>query len=178
MTTIQERNRQILQMRQKGVPKKEVARRFKLSPTRICQIERRAAADKSMAERRAGLRAQIRVADDPEKLWPVNDLADAMTLIVVTKKRLLDHFEQTGQSQISLRALMDLCLAIPEEPGDFRFPPLCGICGIGKKGFWSVANGLTNMDLGNRGNEEWHNRLVKVKRNWGITGPTPYSAAM
>ena len=97
---------------------------------------------------------------------------------MVTKKRLLDHFEQTGQSQISLRALMDMCLDIPEEPGDFSLPPLCRVYGIGKKGFWSVANGLTNMDMGNRGNEAWHNRLVKVKQNRGITGPTPYSAAM
>jgi len=57
----------------------------------------------------------------------------------------------------------------PEENGDFKSPPLLGVCGIGKKGFWSVVNGLTSVDQGSRCNGEWRKRLVKVKRNWGIT---------
>ena len=130
-----------------------------------------------MAERRAKLREAIRTADDPEKMWPVNDLIDVIGLIVVTKKRLLDHFVETGKERISLRELMDMCLDSPVEGRDYMMPPLLRVCGIGKKGFWSVANGLTNMDLGSRCNEEWRgNRLPKVKRNWGITGATPYSS--
>jgi transcriptional regulator len=38
---IPERNRQILQMRKEGVQRLEVARRFRLSPSRIDQIEKR-----------------------------------------------------------------------------------------------------------------------------------------
>jgi transposase len=92
MISIQERNRKILQMRREGISQREVARKFQLSPSRIYLLERRAAADQAMAERRAKLRAEIRAADDPEKMWPVTDLADAIGPIVVTKKRLLDHF--------------------------------------------------------------------------------------
>lgn len=177
MIPIQERNRQILQMRKEGVPRSEVAHRFGLSRERISQLEKRDEADRSMAERRANFMEAVRTADDPERTWPVNDLADAIGLIVVTKKRLLDHFVETGKEQISLRELMDMCLDGLMEREEFIAPPLLKVSGIGKKGFGSVANGLTNMDLGSRCNEEWRsNRLPKVKRNWRITGATPYSA--
>jgi hypothetical protein len=176
MIPIQERNRQILQMRKEGVPRPEVALRFRLSHERISQLEKRDEADKSMAERRANLREAVRTADNPERTWPVNDLADAIGLIVVTKKRLLDHFLETGKERISLRELMDMCLDSPVEGRDFMMPPLLRVCGIGKKGFWSVANGLTNMDLGSRCDEEWRIRPSEVRREEGITGATPYSA--
>ena len=168
MISIQERNRKILQMRREGISPREVARKFQLSPSRIYLLERRAAADQAMAEGRAKLRAEIRAADDPEKMWPVTDLADAIGPIVVTKKRLLDHFQKTGKSQIGLRELMDTCWAMPEEKGNFMLPPLMKVCGIGKKGFWAIANGLTTMDMGSRCNNEWHHRLVMVKQSWHL----------
>jgi hypothetical protein len=72
---------------------------------------------------------------------------------------------------------MDMCLDGPMDREEFMAPPLLKVSGIGRKGFWSVANGLTNIDLGSRCNEEWRsNRLPKVKWNWRITGATPYSA--
>ena len=58
--SIPERNHQILQVRKEGVQRLEVARRFKVSPSRIDQIEKRDAADKATAERRAKLRKAIR----------------------------------------------------------------------------------------------------------------------
>jgi len=66
MIQIPERNRQILEMRAKGMSQIEVARRFELSPTRIWLIERRDRADRSMADPRAKLREEIRAADDLE----------------------------------------------------------------------------------------------------------------
>src|ERR1039458_4126739 len=56
MILIQERSRQILQMRTEGVPRREVALQFKLSTGRILQLEKRDAADKTMRseERRVG----------------------------------------------------------------------------------------------------------------------------
>jgi transcriptional regulator with XRE-family HTH domain len=171
---IPERNRQILEMRKEGVSKKEVARRFGLSPSRIWLIERGDKADSSMAERRAKLREKIRVANDLEKLWPVKDLLDAIGLGLVTRQRLMDHFVTTGKRQISLRELLDMCLDAPAEGLDFMLSPLLRVHGVGKKGFWSVVNGLTDMDLGNRCNKEWQWRLVKVKQNYGVTGATAY----
>ena len=171
-----ERNRQILELRKKGMSQTEVARRFKLSPSRIYLIEKQDAADRSLAERRTRLRQGIRAADDLERMWPVEDLIDALGLIVVTRKRLMDHFVAAGKQQISLRELMDMCLDAPVDGLDFMMSPLLRVYGVGKKGFWSVVNGLTGMNMGNRCNEEWQWRLVKVKQEHRVKGATPYSS--
>ena len=75
---------------------------------------------------------------------------------------------------VTLREFMDMCLDAPVEGLDFMMSPLLRVYGIGKKGFWSVVNGLTGMDLGRRCNQEWQWRLVKVKQKYGITGTMPY----
>jgi len=176
MIPIPERNRQILQLRKEGMSPTEVARRFKLSPSRIYLIEKQDAATRSMAERRIKLREDIRAADDLERMWVVGDLVDAVGLIVVTKKRLRDHFVAVGKVQLSFRELMDMCLDAPVEGLDFMMSPLLRVRGVGKKGFWSVVNGLTGMNLGNRCNQEWKMRLAKVKQEHRVTGATPYSS--
>ena len=162
MIPIPERNRQILQLRAEGRSQTEVARTFKLSPSRIYLIEKQDAADRSMEQRRATLREEIRAADDMDRMWPVEDLIDAMGLIVVTRKRLIDHFVATGKRQISLRELMDMCLDAPVQELDFMMSPMLRVYGLGKKGFWSVVKGLTDLDMGTRCNQEWQTRLVKV----------------
>jgi len=53
-----------------------VARKFKLSPSRIYLIEKQDAADRSMEQRRAKLMEEIRAADDLERMWPVEDLIE------------------------------------------------------------------------------------------------------
>jgi len=164
MIPISERNRQILQLRKAGSSQADLARRFKLSRGRIHQLAKQDAADKSLAESRARLREEIRAVDDLERMWPVEGLINAVELLVVTRKRLLDHFVKAGKRQISLRELMDMCLDAPVEGLDFMMSPLLRVYGVGKKGFWSVVNGLTEMDLGIRCKEEWRKRLVTVKQ--------------
>jgi hypothetical protein len=172
MILIQERNRQMLQMRNEGVRQVDVAREFGLSRERVAQLEKKEQADKSMAGWRLKLREEIGAADDPGKLWFVNDLADAIGLVGGTKNKLLDRFVKTGKDQISLLEFMDMCL---DNPVDFMMPPLLRVRSLGNRGFWSVANGLTDIDMGSRCNHEWQKRLVKVKQESGISGATPYS---
>jgi hypothetical protein len=172
---IPERNRQILELRHQGLSRTEVARKFKLSPSRIYLIEKQDEADRSMGERRTKLREEIRAADDMDGTWPVEELVDALGLIVVTRKRLMDHFVEKGQSQISLREFMDMCLDVPIEGRNWMSPPLYRVKGVGKIGYWSVVNGLTSMDLGSRCNQEWQWRLVRVKQENQVTGATPFS---
>ena len=167
MIPIPERNRQILQMRREGVRRGEVARKFRVSESRIDQIERRDALDGAMAERRGRLQAELRAADDAERMWPVHDIVDAVGLTVVAKRSLLDHFAGTGKTAISLCELMDMCLDVLDEKTGFSRPTLLRVCGIGKKGFGSVVSGLTNVDLGARCNEEWRKRLATLSRSWG-----------
>ena len=97
-------------MRKEGVSKKEVARKFKLSPSRIYLIEKQDAADRSMEQRRAKLREEIRACDDLGRMWPAEDLIDAAGLIMVTKRRLIDHFVKAAKIHISLHELMDITL--------------------------------------------------------------------
>ena len=40
---------------------------------------------------------------------------------------------------------------------------------------FNLVDGLTDMELGNRCNEEWQKTLARVKRQWELTGVTPYS---
>ena len=70
---------------------------------------------------------------------------------------------------------MDMCLDAPVEGLDFMMSPLHRVRGVGKKGFWSVVNGLTGMNLGSRYNQEWQWRLIKVRQEHGVTGATPFS---
>ena len=44
----------------------------------------------------------------------------------------------------------------------FMMSPLLRVYGLGKKGFWSVVKGLTDLDMGTHCNQEWQARLVKV----------------
>jgi len=50
-----------------------------------------------MAERRVQVLEGIRAADDPERMWPVENLVDALDLIIVTRIRLLQHFVKPGR---------------------------------------------------------------------------------
>ena len=75
----------------------------------------------------------------------------------------MDHFEVIGKREISLRELMDMCVAVAEEGSKFMMTPLLRVYGVGMIGFWSVVNGLTGMDLEWRCKEQWQWRLVKVK---------------
>ena len=140
----------------------EVARRFDLSPSRVYLIEKQDAATRAMEGRRARIIKQLQDANDMDKLWSVEDLLDALGLIVVTRKRLVDHFAEKMQDQISLREFMDMCVDAPVEGLDFMMSPLLRVYGLGKKGFWSVVKGLTDLDMGTRCNQEWQKRLVKV----------------
>ncbi len=78
------------------------------------------------------LREAIRSTDDPDKLWPVKDLLDAIGLSRVTRKSLLYHFRGVGKKEVSLRELMDMPLDAPVEGRDFMWPPLYRVRGVGK----------------------------------------------
>lgn len=174
MKANQWRDEQILQMRERGVSRRDIARQFGITPGRIGLIERAAATEKSQAERLASLRAEIRDVDDLDKLWPVVDLIDALWLLMVARIRLLAHFEQMHKTQMSLRELMDLAVSRTNDAEPQQVStPLLRIRGIGKYGYYSVVAELTEIDLGPRCNEEWRNRLTTLRRHWGIPSWPP-----
>ena len=54
----------------------------------------------------------------------------------------------------------------PTKWPNLMMSPLLSVRGVGKKGFWCVVNGLTDMDLGTKCNREWQERLTKVKEDY------------
>jgi len=65
---------------------------------------------------------KARAANPAMRMWPVEDLIDAVGMSVVTRKRLMDHFVAIGKRQISLRELMGMCLDGQVEGLDFITP--------------------------------------------------------
>lgn len=89
-------------------------------------------------------------------------------LISIARKRLLEHFERLKKREMNLRELMDLATPTDDAESGYVSVPLLRVRGIGKYGCESVIAELTETDLGQRCNEEWRQRLRKLKQHWGI----------
>lgn len=174
MTTTRQRNRRIVEMRAQGVTRQEIARLFRTTPGRVAMIEQRAATEQAQAEQRDQLQAELRLADDLDKTWPVLNLLDALHLLPVARTRLRAHLAEQHKTRMSLREFMDVVMAEHGDPSDvFARTPLLRVRGIGKIGFYSVAAELTETDLGPRCNEEWERRLAALRREWRIQSWPP-----
>jgi len=174
MTTTRQRNRQIVEMRAQGVTRQEIARQFRITTGRVAMIEQQAATEGAQAERRAQLQAEIRLANDLDKAWPVVNLVDALHLLTVARVRLLAHFEQQHKTEMSLRELMELVISEHGDAAEVSArTPLLRIRGVGKYGFYSVAAELSETDLGQRCNAEWQRRLAVLRREWRIPSWPP-----
>ena len=60
------------------------------------------------SQHRAKFLDELRIADDPDRLWPVPDFIRALNLKPIFTRRLLEHFEALGQPTLSLYELMTL----------------------------------------------------------------------
>ncbi len=174
MTKTRQRNRRIVEMRAQGVTRQEIARLFGITPGRVAMIEQRAATEQAQAEQRGQLQAELRLADDLDRTWPVLNLLDALHLLAVARARLLTHLGEQHKTRISLREFMDLVVSDHGDPSEvFARTPLLGVRGIGKIGYYSVAAELTETDLGPRCNAEWQRRLAVLRREWRIPSWPP-----
>lgn len=176
MRNLRKRNLEIFQMSRAGAGHRTIARRFKRSRSSIDVIVRRLQEDEQLAKRNTKLLESIRRADDLDRRWPITDLFAALRLLAYTRTGLLRHFEECGTDTVSLRTLMNAAMPEPNSP-DARsgLTPLLKIRGVGKKGFWSVVNQITALNLGKRSNKEWEQKLAKLKLSWRITGALPLS---
>ena len=166
MKTISERDQTIYQMCREGRTYSCVGAPLHLSRERVRQILREVEVKQSLIKRRARLKEKIRLADDPDKLWAVDDLLDAFDLITWARNRLREYFAKQGREQISLRELMDL--AYCDAPETVNDRPLLIVRGVFKTGYLSVVNELTNTDLGKRCNREWRSRVARMKPRYPV----------
>ena len=71
---------------------------------------------------------------------------------------------------------MDVAILEPEDiKSVHQVTKLFGIRNIGKKRFWFVIHGISNLDLGERCGREWARRLNWLRLVWGIRGELPFS---
>lgn len=88
MITVQQRNQQVLQLLQEGVSRRELARKFNLSVSRIAFIRKEFEDEEALKARRVRVREELRNTDDPDKKWAVADLIDALDLKAVFRMRV------------------------------------------------------------------------------------------
>jgi hypothetical protein len=165
MIKISARDDRIFRIAQAGMSRSEIAAMYGLTPERVRMIVREVQAKKALAEKQTMLRVAIRRADDLDRLWDVGDLMDVLEVLPATKRSIVAHYAQLGRSQITLRELMDLVLldAAKDKALHFQNARLLGVHGVGKKGYWSVVDGLTRLNLGTACNEAWEAKLTKIR---------------
>jgi transposase-like protein len=173
--TRQDRDRDISDLRQVGVRRCEVARRFGLSASQVRRIELRYENPPPSPHASALLRKAIRAADDPHKPWPATDLVHALRLLPATRRVLLAYLDRTATERLTLLALMDLVLLDRgERTVNLQNSPLFRMTGVDEKGCSSAAKALTALDMGSKANALWRKRIASLQGRWRIVPPWNY----
>ena len=174
---VQKRNLEILERSRRGEKHDKIAERYNLCRSRIDIIIQDFADEEQWQKRCDELFTAIRQADDLNRNWPVENLVETLVLLPMTRSFLKRHFQERRVMECSLKNLMEMAIpnALDTSDPSRRSMPLLTVHGVGKKGFWSVVNRLTHLDLGGQFNEEWKRRLVILRREWKIAGEFPYT---
>lgn len=168
-----------------GTTIKNVATKFRISQTRVGQI---IATGQRLAERqvrRDNLREEMRLADDLDRQWDLNDLLCAMnfptrvdTALRVTKGyftgfkgdlRARISLDKQGVSgdvpKMSLRELMDLLLNDVPSYSDIELTRcrLLMLHSVGKYGLRDTISAISSFNLGEKCNQEWGRRMEGLR---------------
>ena len=166
----EQRDRDIIALREVGVPGRDIARRFGLSEDQVRRIELRSKTLPPTPDNISLLRDSIRAADDPLKLWPAVDLVHALDLLPATQRALLTYLDRTETNELSLFDLMDLVLLDKgQRVVNTQNSPLFVMPGIGKKGYLSAAKALTALNMGTKANALWSKRIASLQGQWRIS---------
>jgi hypothetical protein len=153
---VRKRNLEILERRRCGETRRSLAQRFGLDSSRIDVILREFVEEQRLTNQSNRLLEAIRQANDLDRPWPVGDLIDTIRPLLITRIRLKEFFAVQQTTHLSLRTLLEMTSPMVDEAGLVSALPrlLVGVRGVGKKGFWSVVDRLTNLDLGILFNQE------------------------
>ena len=161
-----ERDRQIVELLNGGVPIQEVGLRFDLSDAAVKRVQREAREAQERMVRAEKARHGIRGANDIDRQWPIEMVVDAMGITDVLADKALDRLlRNTGRSEISLRNMMDLLMIAP-RPGmssnwDFM-PSLFRQRGLGSKTYVRLLAAPAKVNFGTAFRREWNYRRRKV----------------
>jgi len=130
-----------------------------------------AVVDVGPQDRAVTLAEQMQQADDLNRKYNVNDLLEVLNPAAMTRKALANFWEWKKVEEVSLRELMDMAIVEETDPKPgYLVTQLLDLRCVGIKGFWSVVNRLTALDLGARCNAEWSRRRIKLKGCWRVYG--------
>jgi len=162
-------------MRQAGASYREIAQVFGLSKQAIGAILQGFAVEKSKLEKRHEMLEEIRMANDPDRKWAATDLLEALGVITMARNAVANYFQWRQMTEISLRELMDLVISEKQHARlGYLISPLIDLRCMGRRGFWSVVRQLTELDLGERNNQEWTGRLRRLRQCSRIRGEIQY----
>jgi hypothetical protein len=147
VSSIRERNQQIVQTLKRGASRADVAQQFGLSLSRIGFIAQEIQAEESLNQKRVVMRAELRKADDPDKLWPIQDLMDALELSAIFRLRLRNHFEAISKKEMSLRELMRVAYRLHDCSSLTAYSESL-IYGVGKYGKRRLVQQIEELELG------------------------------
>jgi len=170
----QDRDARIRQMQVNGASKKEIALAVSISNQALHLVLKKFEAERVAKERSAQLLQEIRWEDDPDRKWKVEQLTDALLLPIRARTSLGYRWKKV--TELSLRDLMELVISDnPHPKPGFLLTPLVDFRNVRLKTFWETVERLTELDLGERCNQEWRRRLERLRQASRLHGGQRYS---
>ncbi len=161
-------------MQVNGASKKEIALAVSISNQALHLVLKKFEAERVAKERSAQLLQEIRWEDDPDRKWKVEQLTDALLLPIRARTSLGYRWKKV--TELSLRDLMELVISDnPHPKPGFLLTPLVDFRNVRLKTFWETAERLTELDLGERCNQEWRRRLERLRQASRLHGGQRYS---
>lgn len=163
-------------MQENGASNKEIALAVGISRKALHLVLKKFEAERVAKERSAQLLQEIRWEDDLNRKWKVEQLMDALLPPIRARTSLGYLWEWKKVTELSLREFMDLVISDKPHPkSEFLLTPLVDFRNARLKTFWATVKRLTELDLGDRCNQEWRRRLERLKQAQRIHGGQRYS---
>jgi hypothetical protein len=172
----QDRDARIRQMQEDGASNKEITLAVGISRKTLSLVFDKFEAERLAKERSAQLLQDIRWEDDLDRKWKVKELMNTLLLPIRARTSLGYRWEWNEVTELSLREFMELVISDKPHPKPgFLLTPLVDFRNVRLKTFWETVKRLTELDLGDRCNQEWKRRLERLKQAQRIHGGQRYS---
>lgn len=163
-------------MHEAGASNREIVLAVGISREALRLVFNKLEAERLARKRSAQLLQEIRLVDDLDRRWKVGELMDALLLPTRARTSLGYRWEWKNVTESSLREFMELVISDQPHPKPgFLLTPLVDFRNVRLKTFWETARRLTELDLGDRCNQEWRRRLRRLRQASRLHGGERYS---
>lgn len=170
------RDATIRQMHENGASNAEIALAVGIPRNALYPVLKKFEAERVAKEKGARLLQEIRWEDDLDRKWQMEQLMDALLLTTRARTAIENSCRRENASRLSLREIMDFVISDKPHPKPgFLHAPLVDFRNVRLKTFWETAKRLTELDLGDRCNQEWRRRLERLRQASRLHGGQRYS---